>query len=90
MTTAPKGLGLVTVCDYCGYACGFEVITLLWQNPPDNERVLKFCSMEHLGQFLGVDDRVASETDKRFKSECNLLYKEVCPACKRRIQKKFL
>jgi hypothetical protein len=78
---------MIQTCDYCGLACGEDVVTL---REGDSRKERSFCSMEHLKEFLGFEDRITLEADRRFRRECNLLYKEVCPACKRRLQKKFL
>lgn len=86
MPTMAKGIGLVRVCDYCGFPCEEEVITIFWQ-VRNGEKRLTFCCQEHLENYLGVEEKVTSGVDKQFKRECNLLYKEVCPACRRRLQK---
>jgi hypothetical protein len=78
----------IPVCHHCQKVCGEEIIRFSHAYREGREDlVLLFCSRECWEEHFDLVPR--GSRDGEVKKEMNLLYKQVCPACRRRIREKF-
>ena len=73
------------VCDHCRTLCEDEVYRFSHEYPGEPvDASLTFCSMECVYEHFDVVPY--SRSEEEVKKEANLLHKQVCPACRRRIR----
>ena len=85
MKANPLGRTGVVICCMCRLSCKDEIIRFSHRYVGEAEdAILEFCSRECWEDYFEVVDRLKSERD--FRTECNTIYKEICPKCARRIR----
>jgi hypothetical protein len=72
-------------CENCGEICGKEIYRFQYLVAGQPEHSLDFCSPECWQHYFEVLSE--KEVDRRFRKEANFLYRQICPACKRRFRK---
>ena len=82
----PRKTGVAT-CHQCRDRCRDEVFTLGRKDLEDgHESCMTFCSRECMAEHFEEEFYLDKLSDSISKEQ-NLLYRQVCPACKTRLQK---
>lgn len=88
MAIIPRKALPVIGCDNCGERCEEEVLTFSHSTRGKLDAALSFCSADCWQEYFQLVPMSLSE--ERFRKEANLIYKQVCIACKERFRKNVL